>query len=469
MNLRLKVVLMLVAVVLPMTAGFSTLRLLVERRAQQLQHVERVATRITQRPLRRCAQDPRRFQQRIRRLEVFAYDATFTSLNPNAPPFPDELKRALIELTDRTPQEQEESLELVHQPGSLLSPQGISALKLADQGPCSIALLKWQAPPEPNHGIWRLVISQSLIFLFALLTSGLAITIPLVRRIRRLTLEVQQAPQHHLQIQAERESRDELGDLARAFNDIGAQIQGTIAQLHQRDETLKAYISNTTHDLAIPLTVLQHRLARQREQIKRGELVELEQVDGALQEAHYIGSLIDNMSAAAKLEAGHAHLKLHRFDLVELLGRVATRHEPIAALKHIELNCATPPHPVFINADSTLIEQALNNLTQNAVQYANSPGHVALVLDQIDDRFELQVLDDGPGVSPELLPIITQRHARGDDDVRTRNPKGQGFGLSIVKAICELHDITWSIENMDEGGLRVTLQGELAENMEPVE
>lgn len=464
MNLRLKVILMMVAIILPMTAGFSTLRLLAERRAQQLQHVERVAARIAQRPLRRCAQDPRRYHQRIRRLELFAYDATFTSANPLAPPFPAELKQALSQ--PYPPQEPEESLALVHQPSSLWSPTGMSALKLEGEGPCSVALLKWQAPPQPNQGIWRLVLSQSLIFLFALLTSGLAITIPLVRRIRRLTHEVKQAPQHHLQIQAERTSKDELGDLARAFNDIGAQIQGTIAQLNQRDETLKAYISNTTHDLAIPLTVLQHRLSRQREQLQRGERIDIEQIDGALQEAHYIGSLIDNMSAAAKLEAGQAHLKRHRFDLVELISRVATRHEPIAALKHIELNCATPPHPVYIYADSTLIEQALNNLTQNAVQYANSPGHVALVLDQLGPRFELQVLDDGPGVSPALLPLITQRHTRGDDDARTRNPKGQGFGLSIVKAICELHDLEWSIENMDEGGLRVTIKGDVLEKID---
>ena len=466
MSLRLKVILSLIALTLPLTATFSAARMGSERRAMQERVAERAAQRLTQRPLQRCIQEPSTYQGQARRFTLYAYDERLRSDNPQAPPFPASMAAAL----ERLGRDEDDSLTVLHDDPPLWRELTYSATLIHHSGPrCRVILMVWRDHPERGPardphgpGLWRAVLGQTLIFLIALLGSGLLITIPLVRRIRRLTRQVQDAPATDLQIRAELTSRDELGDLARAFNQMGAHVQQTIAQLHQRDQTLKDYIANTTHDLAIPLTVLQHRLTHLRALARDQAPLDSALIDGALQESHYIASLIDNMSAAAKLDAGQAHLKKHRFDLGELVARVASRHEPIAATRQIELNFAVAPEPAWILADSTLIEQALSNLTQNAVQYASPGGHVAVVLDVSADRFELQILDDGPGIPAALLPQITARHARGDDDARTRNPKGQGFGLSIVSAVCALHDITFSLENMDEGGLRATLSGELA-------
>lgn len=460
MGLRLKISLMFIAIVLPMTLGFSMMRALAERQDMQERGVERAARRLPPQALARCEQHPERFRLHIKRLEAFAYNPQLISANPMAPPFP----AALAEALKQPRAQDEDEQQLIHHSGSLWRADSVSVLKLADTGPCSYLLYVSQPPRQPDMMLWRLVLNQALVFFLSLLVSGLAITIPLVKRIRRLTEQVQRAPDQGLQIEAERSSKDELGDLARAFNAMGQRVQQTIAQLNKRDQTLKTYISNTTHDLAIPLTVLQHRLKRVREQVHQGATIEANELDGAMQEAHYIGSLIDNMSAAAKLDAGQAHLKRHRVDLAELVARVASRHEPIATLKHIELNWATPDEPLYIQADSTLLEQAINNLTQNAIQYVEPQGHVAIVLDLSMDgqRFELRVLDDGPGIPEGLMDSITDRAVRGDtDEVRTRNPKGQGFGLSIVTAVCQLHDYSLLLKNMEEGGLEATITGPL--------
>ncbi len=137
---------------------------------------------------------------------------------------------------------------------------------------------------------------------------------------------------------------------------------------------------------------------------------------------------------------------------------MCARHEPVAQRRGIEVNFAGDP--VTAHADSTLLEQALSNLVQNAIQYHDDPegGHVSVVVEGAQDAFSLRVLDDGPGVSPEFLGKMSDRHARSDA-ARSRNPGGQGFGLSIATRVCERHGYTLVFENGPDAGLVVTISG----------
>lgn len=450
MSLQLKVIALLIAIVIPLTAAFTIFRLQAAREQQLARGSERLMTRVINRPLPRCQRRPKRFSIERKRFNLYAYDDQFISANPNAIAFPPSLKTQL--------QQDPETIAF-----DIIDGHTMTASKHPElDGPCSLILMKGKKRPTTPNNAWRIVMTQVGFFIIALFGTGLLITTPLVRRIRRLTQQVQLAPQNNLTVTADTNARDEIGALARAFNQMGQQVHQTITQLNERDATLKEYISNTTHDLAIPLTVLQHRLRKMQKQAADGQLIQADQLNHAMEESHYIASLIANMSAAAKMEAGREHIKLHSFDLSETIERIGTRHTPLATQKQLELNWATPPEPVEITADSTLLEQAISNLVQNAMQYNDEGEHISIVLDVFDDRFECKILDDGPGIPEEDLPNITERHNRGDEnDARTRNPKGQGFGLSIVKQVCALHHYDLHFENIPEAGLMVTISGPL--------
>ena len=319
-------------------------------------------------------------------------------------------------------------------------------------------MIPWpNRPDRAERAVYGLVIRQSMVMAILLFLTGMLISIPLVRRVRRLTDEVETAPENAWSISSDLlGGKDEISVLARTFRQTGARVQETIEQLEQRDAALKEYISNTTHDLAIPLTVLQHRLTRLREEAERGDDISVEQLEVALEESHYIAALIANMSAAARLEAGDAHRLDHEVNLVELIERVVGRNRPIARQRQIEIDWAAP-ESLEIRGDSTLIEQALSNLVQNAVQYNEAGGHVAVVAEVEGEEFVLRVLDDGPGVPQEKLETLSQRAVRGD--ARNRNPGGQGFGLSITTRVCEVHGFELSLENGEEGGLVVSIRG----------
>lgn len=236
---------------------------------------------------------------------------------------------------------------------------------------------------------------------------------------------------------------DEIDALARAVNDA-------VAARRRTEEELRSFVQNTLHDVRIPLTVL------------RGHLVRLEEapstssVRGALQEALYIGSLLDNLAAHARME----HSRRDSIDLGGIVEQVIRRHRPIAARVHSRLHHGIPSDPVHVLGDLTLCERALSNLVENALSHA-SGGNVAVTLDVDDTRFILEVLDDGPGIDDDELEAVLRRGYTGAD-ARKRGAPGSGLGLSIVRQIADVHGWQLELANRPQGGLAVTLRGELA-------
>ncbi|QDG51294.1 HAMP domain-containing histidine kinase [Persicimonas caeni] len=450
MKLRPKLALTLVAVVVPVLVLFTLFRIHGERRDFQERIANRISARIEARPPKRCLRRPERFHHRMRRgFEVFAYGADYRSVHPEAPPLTDDVVEAL-EAGDDTVSD-----TMWRNPRHA----GVTVVRSPwPDSDCALLAVYWpeRAGAQPGR-IAKNVATQAVVAFVVLLITALLAAGPMVRRIRRLTDAIEEAGGPDYRVDVETDSNDEIGELARAFNVAGERVRQTVDQLEARDRALTEYIANTTHDLAIPLTVLQHRLRKLQKQLA-DDTKSAELADASMEEAHYIASLISNMGAAARLDRTGEELTLHECDLAETVERVAARHEPLAEQKAIELNWAAPPDGLPIECDSTLVEQALSNFVQNALQYNTAGGHVSIVLDAVDDGFELRVLDDGPGVPDELLDKLTERSFRMDDS-RTRQPGGQGFGLSIARRVCDLHGWRLELRNREEGGMEVVVKG----------
>ena len=117
-----------------------------------------------------------------------------------------------------------------------------------------------------------------------------------------------------------------------------------------------------------------------------------------------------------------------------------------------------PDGPVSVEADVTLVEQAVSNLVYNAIRHNREGGHVAVVLEAEAPGFAIDVLDDGPGVEPDALARLTERGFVGQGS-RNRDSAGEGLGLHIVARVAARHGWALSVENRPEGGLRARLTG----------
>lgn len=440
MKLGLKLALGLVTVVVPLTIIFALFQLGAERRALLERSADRSLTRIQERGAKFCDRERFRNSRKRRGMHFVTYDAELRPLAQAAPDFP----FSMSAVSSDGP---------VHRQLWFSEHSGVSAIQTSNPN-CPYVAAFWRgAPPRLSASK---IIGPTLALALLLLVTGLAIGWPLVRRIRRLTQAVEGASESGYRIEVETDSPDEIGELARAFDAVGQRVTENIDALERRDRTLKEYVANTTHDLALPVTVIQHRLHELRKTL--GEDTEArELIDVALEESHYIGALVKNMNVASKLDADAHALQTHACNLNELCERVMNRHKPLAKTKKLKFFVGLPEEPLVAECDSVLVEQALSNLVQNAVQYTPRDGHVSLVLEEHNSSFRIWVKDDGPGIPPELRPRVLERDIRGDA-ARSRNPEGQGFGLNIARRVCELHG--WTLEFEDtQVGLTVLIKG----------
>ena len=367
--------------------------------------------------------------------EFFAYDAAGRPADPDAPPLPggDDGARASTFWTR--------------------DGRGVArVVPLGADGPCAFILAR---VPPPLGQLRDRTVGLGLVVVSVLGAAWFAAG-PVIARLRRLEAGVRDSAASHYEHPVAVEGRDEVAALAGAFNDAGRLVRTHVLEVQAREEALRRYVANTTHDVAIPLTVLQGHLAA-LDVAQEATPEARARVREAVQEAHYMASLLRNLGAATRLDATAPPDASSPVDLSALVDRVVARHRPIARTAGVELNVAVPDPPLVVPSDDTLLEQALGNLVDNAVRYNRPGGHVAVVLDRADEGFVLSVTDDGPGVTAEELAQMTTRWFRGSA-ARTRRPDGKGLGLAIAAESIARLGLTLAFTRPDEGGLRAEIR-----------
>ncbi|MBK7643763.1 MAG: HAMP domain-containing histidine kinase [Planctomycetes bacterium] len=381
------------------------------------------------------------------RFELFAYKPDFQSDNPRAPAFPTELESGLSGNEPFAGRSFDDGV----QHGTL-----VGVRMPWNEGPAALVLLKRieSGPPEQVWTLYGGALALSLsILAVALLTMG-----PIVRRVRSLTGSVRRSAESGYEAPVADTGSDEIAELAQAFNSAGSTVREKLSTIERREKTLRAFVENTTHDVMLPLTVLQGHLSSFDKRLEKNEPIARDRVRESLEEAYYLGALVHNLAAAAKLEAGEPGFVRHPFSLNQLVARVMGRHEPIARAKEIELVHAVPEAELFTSGDVTLFEQALSNVVHNALRYNKAGGHAAVLLEEQGEEFVLRVVDDGPGASDEELARLTERSFRSEE-ARSRHPNGLGLGLSIAKDVSDRHGFAFTLKKSEHGGLEVEFRG----------
>lgn len=391
---------------------------------------------------RRTRRRPGPAQHALPRHRIFAYDASFRSANPDNPVFPAELARQLrggSEVAAARSPDQRRTQVAMQMPWK--------------EGPCSVLLMRAKAPPPWFSGavLMPAFLVALVVILVALFAAG-----PIVRRVRQLTESVRElgsGSEHPIQV----EGNDEIAELGTAFEQSRQTIQAQLSELREREAALRNYIANTTHDVMLPLSVLQGHLVSLQQRIEAGETLDAKAIVPSIEESQYLGSLMHNLNAAARLEANEGLAHRDSIDLNRLTDRVVDRHRPIAKRKQISLELAVPEQAIEFKGDLTLLEQALGNVVQNAIRYNHANGHVAVVLEGSSNAWTLRVVDDGPGIPEADRSRVVEPSFRGSE-ARTRHPHGMGLGLHIASDVASRHGLDLELRDTDGGGLTVELR-----------
>lgn len=327
-----------------------------------------------------------------------------------------------------------------------------------ETGPCAFVLVRREGEVLAGTAVrswWTGALLAGGLTLVAMLSLG-----PVVRRIRRLEEDVRASAAEEYSLSIGERGSDEVGDLARAFDEAAGRVREQLRETAARERTLRDFVDNTTHDLMTPLTVLQGHLALLRRRLEEQSDEETWSIlVDAVREVDYTTSLIRNLGTVAKLDTARADPVRHPIDMNELVDRVVARYAPVARMHGIILEHAVPAEPVELIGDVTLLEQAIGNVVQNAIRYNRPGGHVVLLLRRPDNGFVLRVEDDGPGIPAAERARVLERGNRGSA-ARTRGSSGHGLGLAITREVCAMHGLDFALEESEFGGLAVVFRAD---------
>ncbi|MFO0630267.1 MAG: HAMP domain-containing sensor histidine kinase [Polyangiales bacterium] len=383
--------------------------------------------------------------ERARPARAWAYDAQGRPAQPGTPPLPPGLRDDAM----------------TH--GLVVEPHrwGSDAVRLVMRTPWGAGTCALVLAEGSTSASWGAVLPRGWLWSLPMLAVFASVLLALegvIRRVGALAAAARHAARAGYAVGVPAQGDDEVAALARALNEAGAEVREQLEERARRERALRDFVANTTHDVMIPLTVLQGHLAALREALDAGPVRDPQRVVAAMDEAHYLASLMHNLGAAARLDAVEGPLQRSPVDLIALVQRVVARHRPAAQQRRITLEHAVPDHLAPFAGDVTLLEQAVSNVTYNAVRYNRDGGHVAVVLEPEGDGFVLRVLDDGPGIPVAARAALLQRGARANE-ARSRAPDGQGLGLHIAARVMALHGVEMTLGTSEAGGLEVRFRG----------
>jgi len=276
----------------------------------------------------------------------------------------------------------------------------------------------------------------------ALIVGGLLFR-SIVAPLRRLTTASQAIAEGDLSARSPVQGRDEVAQLADAFNQMAASLAR--AEDARRNQT-----ADVAHELRTPLTVLRGTLEAMLDGVYSADR---ENLLAALAQVQTLARLVEDLRLLALADAGQLNLHTAPLDLEAFLRKTVEAHRGQAQERKVELTLEIPSSLPHVLADRDRLAQVMGNLLGNALRYVPDGSHVAVQAAEQDREVVVTVADDGPGVRAQDLPHLFERFWRGDP-ARRQATGGSGLGLTIARSLVEAHGGRIWAESVEGEGSR---------------
>ena len=232
------------------------------------------------------------------------------------------------------------------------------------------------------------------------------------------------------------------GGGCREIDELSYTLEYTAEELSKLENMQNELISNISHDLRTPLTMIGGYAEVMRD--IPGENTP-ENVQVIIDETKRLTSLVNNLLEVSRLQRDAKKLDCEEFCLTELLRNTVARFEKLNENKGYIITLDAN-EDVYVYADKEKISQVLYNLIGNAINYTGEDKRVHLRQTPAESIVMVEVCDTGDGIEPEKLPQIWERYYRADKFHR-RSEIGMGIGLSIVRDILDAHNAAFGVSS----------------------
>lgn len=213
---------------------------------------------------------------------------------------------------------------------------------------------------------------------------------------------------------------------------VSTSINNTLEKLENLMESQVQISNDIAHDLRTPLQRLRQRLEKMANQ----QAVDTNEAVIALAQTEDIINTFNALLRIAQIEAGDRRERFRRTDLRDLVINVYDAFEPTAEDAGQQLRLKISDQPLYVLGDSDLLMQLISNLVENALRHTPEGTIISMEASFSNGAPLLCIADTGPGIAREDREKVFRRFYRGE---KSRTSGGNGLGLSLCKAIAELH------------------------------
>jgi signal transduction histidine kinase len=274
----------------------------------------------------------------------------------------------------------------------------------------------------------------------------------MTRPLRAMTAAARAMAQGDYSRRVRATSRDEVGQLAVAFNQMAADLAAA-------DQQRRELIANVSHELRTPIAALQCVLENLVDGVATPDPATL---STALSQTQRLGRLVAELLDLSRIDAGAAALDPDDVGLADLLAEAVAEAEITARVAGRSVTFSTDVRPpdLVARVDRNRLHQVLVNLLDNAARHG-PPGSTVAVVARIEgERLTVEISDEGPGIAPEERERVFHRFTRGERAVGG----GTGLGLAIARWAVDLHGGRIVVADPEDPGtpgcrIRITLPG----------
>ncbi len=229
-----------------------------------------------------------------------------------------------------------------------------------------------------------------------------------------------------------------------------------IEKLKELEKYRRDFLGNVSHELKTPIFNIQGYILTLLDGGINDQNINMLYLKRTEKSINRIITIVEDLEAISRLESGELQLILQEFNILKVTDEVFEMHQLLATEKNITLRTnSQSAKPILVLGDKKRIIIALSNLVVNAIKYGKKDGFVKVGFYDMDDKWLIEVSDNGIGIETKHLPRIFERFYRIDKS-RSREDGGTGLGLAIVKHIVDAHKQTLTVKSVPGEGTSFT-------------
>ena len=259
------------------------------------------------------------------------------------------------------------------------------------------------------------------------------------------------AGSYGIQMKCHRE--DEIGELVDTINDMSYKIS-------QNEKMQAEFVSSVSHELRTPLTAISgwsETLLSEEGGVDSGDAKR--GLSTILKESKRLSTMVEELLEFSRIQNGHFTLNMETCDLRSEFEDVVFMYGSRLEQEHISLEYLENDDEIpELPCDPERMRQVFLNILDNAAKHGGEGGRITAEICRGDQEAVIHIRDFGPGIPEDELPLVKKKFYKGSSKAR-----GSGIGLAVCEEIVSLHNGTLTLENMEEGGLLVTIRLPLSE------